>query len=102
MLWFVDFNRIGRSSKKIRINEVLRTVVNILVCFNLPINVPGIKTAKVYQKYQTAITKFYSTRFRPNNKLMLIPTLSGCGIIENKKYDVEGTRDFKPSDIVAE
>ncbi len=94
MLWFVDFNRVGRSSKKIKICEVMKTIANILVCFNLPINIPGIKTQKLYQKYKTAIVKFYSNRFRPANRLHLIPTLNGCGILETKKYNVDETRDF--------
>ena len=94
MLWFIDFNKVGRSSKKIKLNEVMRTIANILVCFNLSANVPSLKTQKLYQKYKLAISKFYSNRFRPSSKPHLIPTFSGCGIIETKKYNMDETRDF--------
>ena len=94
MLWFIDFNHVGRSSKKIKINEIMKTIANILVCFNLQINMPALKTQKLYQKYKMAIMKFYSNRFRPINRPHLIPTLSGCGIAETKKYNVDDTRDF--------
>jgi hypothetical protein len=95
MLWFVDFNRVGRGRKKIRIVDVMKTIVNILVCFNLPEHIPAIKMPKLYQKYSEAIDKFYTQRYRPEDRRLLVPTLAGCGVWEtNKKYGLENTRQF--------
>ena len=95
MLWFIDFNKVGKGRKKIKLSDVMKTISNILVCFNLQDNIPTVKTAKLYEKYNEAITKFYTHRYRPNEKKLLIPTLSGCGVWDtNKKFNLENTRGF--------
>jgi hypothetical protein len=94
MLWFVDFNKVGRGRRKIRIHDVLKTVVNILACFNLPEHVTTLKMPKLYQKYSEAIEKFYTQRYRPDDRRLLIPTLQNCGVWESKKYGMENTRCF--------
>lgn len=95
-LWFVDFSKIGRGQKKIPIKEALKTVVNILTCFELPRNIDHIYTSKIFKKYNEAMVKFYSERYRPPNRKILAPTLSGCGgQCDNRNVDHEEMREFK-------
>jgi hypothetical protein len=95
MLWFVDFNKVGRGRKKIRLSDVMKTITNILLCFNLPQHIPNIKMSKLFVKYSEAIDKFYTQRYRPEDRRLLIPTLAGCGVWESsKKYGMENTRLF--------
>jgi hypothetical protein len=77
-LWFVDFARVGQSKRRLPVEEVNHTVMDILACFNLSENVPGLKLAEFFDKYKTAIQNFYERRYRPDDKRMLIPTLVGC------------------------
>ena len=47
MLWFIDFSKIGRGNKKIKIGDILQTLKDILICFNLDDNLGGITGAEV-------------------------------------------------------
>jgi hypothetical protein len=96
-LWFVDFSRVGNSKKKLPLDDVLKTVVDILACFNLTENVPGVSSATFYAKYKEAITNFYERRYRPPDKRMLIPTLSGCLPGGDKTH--ERSRNFTASEM---
>src|ERR1035437_10087950 len=58
-LWFIDFSKVGRGKKRIKVKEVLKTILNILVCFDSPQNVANIQTSKLYEIYEEAILKFY-------------------------------------------
>lgn len=80
MLWFVNFSHIGDGKKQQGIEEVYKTIINILACFNLPINVPELDTSLLFNKYRKSIEEFYQKRQRPKNRYMLIPTFSGCGL----------------------
>ena len=94
-IWFVDFSRVGRGKGKIRYEDVLKTLSNILVCFNLPLHMSNVRMAEVYEKYREAIDRFYSQRSRPFGKKLLVPTLAGCGIYENhQNFNVDDTRNF--------
>ena len=87
MFWFVDFSKIGKGNKKIKISDVLKTVVNILTCFNLKENL-GDKAEDIFEKYKDAIEKFYTARWRPTGKPALIPTLQGCeGLYAKVSFD---------------
>lgn len=99
MLWFVDFSKLGHSKKKVLLEEVLKTVASILVSFNLWRTVPTLNTTVLFQKYQNAINLFYNSRRRPENKKMLIPTLTGCGVLDPKIFSFDGTRDFIFDDL---
>ena len=77
-LWFVDFSRVGDSKRRLPLDEVLRTVVNILACFNLSENVPGTSMSGLMGKYREAMVDFHERRYRPNVRKMLIPTLAGA------------------------
>lgn len=100
-LWFVDFSKVGRGNKKIPVSEVLKTVVNILSCFSLPLIIDGLKPSLIYEKYEEAIKKFYSLRYRPENKRLLIPTLTNCGgVCDTKNVNQEMLKNFTKKDFL--
>ena len=105
--WFIDFSRVGRGKRKVRLGEVLQTVISILSSFNMAQVVPGANLSKMFEKYQDSITKFCSHRYRPEGRRLLIPTLSGCAdspyqaqvgynvhTTAKKTFDFENTRNF--------
>ena len=101
LLWFIDFAKVGISKKKIKVEEVLKTVVNVLATFNLTEQVPGIQSGRLYQKYQDAILGFYSQRYRPEGRRMLIPTLVGCINSDQRLNNIlEKTRNFTLKDLL--
>jgi hypothetical protein len=75
LLWFIDFSRVGRGNKKIRLNDVLKTVLNILACFNLKTNITSFSVCYFYEKYETAIQKFYANRYRSPDRAILSPSI---------------------------
>ena len=97
--WFVDFSKIGRGKRKVRVAEVYKTTINILSCFNLTEHIPIVKMAKFYEKYREAIEKFYTQRYRPEGKRLLIPTLQGCGIYDSKKFSIDNTKVLSPKHL---
>jgi hypothetical protein len=99
LLWFVNFARVGTSKKKVPLEEVLKTVVNILFCFDLTRNAPGVSQSAVFAKYKDAIENFYRKRYRPENRRMLIPTLAGCGLPEPKNAPPDRSRNFTACEL---
>jgi hypothetical protein len=94
-VWFIDFSRVGRGKKKIAINEVLKTTINILSCFNLTQNIDNIKVSKMFFKYEEAILKFHQSRYRPANKKILVPTLINCGgMCDHQNVDHDMFKNF--------
>jgi hypothetical protein len=98
LIWFVDFSKIGKTKRKVLLEEVNKTIINILVCFNLHDNIPLINMVILYNKFQLAFLNFYEKRKRPEKKRILIPTLSGC--IEGKKEFFEKCRNFTKKDMI--
>lgn len=94
MLWFVDFSRVGNSKRKIPLDEILKTVINILACFNLHRIGPDVDMVGFFGNYKTAIETFYQKRYRPENRRMLIPTLTGSAGIAAKELSAEKQRNF--------
>lgn len=90
-LWFVDFSKVGNGRKKIEIEDVLKTVMNILTCFNLYEYANG-GMHSFYNKYRDAIVKFHEQRYRPEDRPFLIPTLQMRDL--PKGITVEDTRAF--------
>src|SRR3972149_7353111 len=78
-LWFADFSKIGSGKRQLQLEEIYKTIVNILACFNLFDSVPNVQMHKIYDKYNEAINLFYEKRQRPEGKRLLVPTLSACG-----------------------
>jgi hypothetical protein len=106
-LWFIDFSRVGRCRKKIKLQDVNRTIVNVLTCFNLWDHIPNVRMHKLYDKYAEAVEKFHTQRYRPEGKRMCLPTLSQCFTYPYqyeqqlpKGYNLEDTRNFTPKDFI--
>lgn len=78
LLWFVNFAKVGMSKKKIKVEEILKTILNILVCFNLPLEVPELHFCRFFSKYKDAVLSFHTKRYRPEGRKMLIPTFINC------------------------
>lgn len=96
MLWFVNFARVGNSKKKVPVTEVHKTIVNILATFNLYATAPGVSMAGLYASFRDAVENFYRKRYRPENRRMLIPTLSidskdnkACGRDKARHFTLE-------------
>ena len=68
----------------------------MLTCFNMKQLMPYVGTHEMYEKFSEAILKFYATRYRPEGKKALIPTLSGS---YNAQPPLE-TRNFNRSMMV--
>lgn len=117
-LWFIDFTRVGATTRKMPIKDVLGTVGEIVLSFGLHENVKDIKPHKMYLKYEEAIHKFYHQRSRPANMRVLSPTLKLTGAAEyapeklarydhttttvvagneKKRIPVDETRNFLPT-----
>lgn len=100
-VWFVDFSRVGKGKGKVRLEDVLKTICNILICFNIPLHMNNVRMFEIYDKYREAIDKFYSQRNRPTGKKLLVPTLSGCGVYENhQNFNIDDTRAFTAAHCV--
>ena len=108
--WYVDFAKVGRSSKKIPVSEVIRTVNDIISAFNPFEYIKEFKSYKLVQKYEEAILQFYQTRHRPEGKRLCAPTLIQCaadtrevpaqyGHKKDKKMELAAHRDFMPSNL---
>lgn len=89
MYWFVDFLKVGESKKKIPLEEALKTIINILSCFNLN-EIDGINMSKLYFKYKKALQTF------KQNGFICIPTLKDC---VSYRYNLESTKDFTLSGL---
>lgn len=98
LLWFVDFSKVGTSRKKLPLESVHKTVVNILTSLDLH-KIPGMDTSRFFQKYKDAIDVFAEKRSRPGNKRLLLPTLTGCGVNEPKNFSFDRTRNFIFEDL---
>jgi hypothetical protein len=110
--WFIDFLRVGDSKKKLPLQEIKKTIVEMLAVFNMHVYVKGLSMSLFYAKYSDAIDEFYQKRFRPDGKRILTPTFKGCGSPEwgqlssvnlmvaptygGNKVTIEDTKSFTP------
>lgn len=94
-LWFVDFSKVGTEKRKVPLEEVLKTIVNILATFNLGNFFPQIDMPVFYSKYKDAIVSFHKKRYRPESKKILIPTFSSYKFDEEKVI-----KNFVLSDLI--
>jgi hypothetical protein len=94
MLWFIDFSKVGNSKKKIPLDEILKTIINILVCFNFRENAIGMNLSDLYLKYKKGVEEFYQKRHIPKDDRMLIPNLENTGAAHLKSHNAEKTKNF--------
>jgi hypothetical protein len=81
-LWFIDFSRVGSGKRKVHIQDILKTITEIIFAFNLHECVKDIKISKFYHRYEEAVFKFYHQRHRPVGLRILAPTLAKTGASE--------------------
>ncbi len=106
--WFVDFERVGNSKKKIPIDEVYLTVNELISAFNPYSYIKDFKSWKIVERYEEAINDFYEQRFRPEGKRILAPTLKQVGADtrdgtvqkQDKKLNFDEHRNFLPADLL--
>ncbi|RLC33787.1 hypothetical protein DRH14_04300 [Candidatus Shapirobacteria bacterium] len=108
--WFIDFTKVGKSKRKIPVEEVIRTINEMISAFNPYDNIKDFKSHILTERYQEAIIDFYKNRYRPEGKHICAPTLSGCATdmreqstgtgttTTTKKVDIKAYRDFLPQD----
>ena len=102
-LWFIDFSKVGTGRRKMPVEYILQTVVEILAGFNLYENVRECSPFKMYDKYREAIMDFYHHRKRPPEQKILAPTLVGTGIPHESTFNVDKAipvhllRNFSPA-----
>jgi len=102
LIWFVDFSLVGPNKRQLDIEEINRTIVNILACFNLSEIITIPMNHKLFEKYKEAIDLFYQKRQRPENKRLLVPTFAGCGGVMATQFDYENKcRKFLPDQLVS-
>jgi hypothetical protein len=91
-IWFVDFTRVGLGRGKVPVEQVLMTISQILMSFNLFEVVKDIRPYKLYKKYEEAVMLFYHQRHRPEGSRLLNPTLikTGAGDYAAEKLAVHG------------
>ena len=94
MLWYVDFNRVGNTKKKLPVEIVKDTVIAIMKKLRLPNFGQSVQWSKLETKYVEAVDGFYQKRSRPQNRRLLIPTLKGCGSVEPKGQNWDKHKDF--------
>lgn len=97
-MWFVDFSKIGRGRKKIALQSVQETIINILSCFNLYKFLVNFRSSQLYNKYNESIVAFYEHRFLLSNQKQLIPSLEDCADID-KKANIELMRNFSSKNL---
>jgi len=90
-LWFVNFYKIGNKNKSLGIDQLLKTTLEIIASFQIPMHVKGASSYKLFKKYQEAFVLFYQQRTRPEGARILVPTMIKTGAPENS-----GDKIFSP------
>jgi hypothetical protein len=97
-LWFIDFNRVGKSPKKVPFESVLETTNLGLKVFNVDEWIESRPYDSVEGKFHAALSDYYYKRKRPAGRRMLIPTFYEC-CNNMTKEEAEKTRTFSASDF---
>lgn len=83
MYWFIDFNRVGMTRRKINITFVFQTIINILACFNLSETIPDLELDLLFSKYKEDILTRHQKFIMPSLESCV---RSGAYIGEEKKF----------------
>lgn len=89
-MWFVDFNRIGKTYRKIPIENIHETIEAIIGSLK-PDKISNFTVKTYVDKFKEAVDIFYKNRQRPTDKRILCPTLSNC-IFYQTNQDFEITK----------
>ena len=103
--WFIDFSKVGKTKRKVPVENVLSTISEQLACFNIYENVREASPRKLYEKYKQAVMEFYQHRARTNDDKIFAPTLWGCDIPTRcsagvRPIPVDILQSFVPSSLV--
>jgi hypothetical protein len=99
-LWFVDFTKVGQGKKKVALEAVVATISQIATCFDLTNFASKQGMHNLLEAFSRATEKFYTNRYRPDDRKMLIPTFSSIGEPLPKDYCVEEVRAFTAKKLV--
>lgn len=106
--WFIDFEKIGKSNKRIPLQEVFNTIHEIVSAFNPYENIKDFSGHKYIERFTEAIKDFYAKRYRPEGKPICVPTLTGCAnnalmnsnTFAKSKIDSGTLKNFLPSCLI--
>jgi hypothetical protein len=86
--WFIDFSKVGEG--KIHVDEVLKTLVQLMLSFKFEENAPSISLNKFYNKLKEGVLEFAENRnITGNNGRVFSPNLANCGIPEKNSTNVK-------------
>lgn len=98
-LWFMDFNRIGKTRRKAPLKEVLSAVSLSFDALDVGANIKKNAAIEMWDRYQKAMVLFYRNRKRPKDKRMLICTFRGLVPHEDEDF-FENTKNFNKAHMV--
>lgn len=81
-LWFINFHKIGNKNKSLGIDHLLKSTLEIITSFQIPMHIKGASPFKLFKKYQEAFILFYQQRTRPEGSKILSPTMIKTGAPE--------------------
>lgn len=99
-LWFIDFNRVGKDSRKAPYSEVKDMVRLLLALLDLHEHYGPYAFDDMWKKYEKALDLFYKQRKRPKGVRMLIPTMMGTVHDGGKADYFQETRNFMRNSLV--
>lgn len=98
--WYVDFSRIGRGKRKLKLIDLKKTVAKMICCYNIYHHVHSIRMCDFWGKFDKALDLFYKSRERPENQRLLVPTFTQCFTSfhnhYSKDYDFSQDKKFEP------
>jgi len=108
--WFIDFNKVGASKKRVPIKAITETINEIASAFNPYDYIKDFKSNVYVGRFAEAVNDFYHKRYRPDGKRICIPSLLHCACdmretkaenantVTQKKVDISVYRNFSPPD----
>lgn len=95
LTWYVDFRRIGRTSRKVSVESVIHNVYRIIDSLYLSHFDKTVNIDTLREKYTVAIKSFYKNRQRPEGKKVLSPSMRKCAFRQNADWDKGKEFTFK-------
>ena len=78
--WFIDFSRVGRSKRRLSITDIMATVTQMVMAFDMYSILRDAKPHLYWKKLNEGIRRFYKLRQRPPRSRVFAPTLLNCGL----------------------